>query len=543
MKRWIWIGLAAIMLVSVIYWIGTFMQGPKDATGNPVTEPDVRPEAENSPDRTHPDLTEHIPGGGSSVETLPPAGGKPSDTQRNEAAGTELSDPDAVTVTFAGDKRLKAPATTLVAPSPQNLYLKFKQPMDRDSVIGAILMNNAGMRGQENVKGEQKYVFYWRGDTELTAELKLAEDDYKEGLGRSYAVNVDGAKTKQGQVLRNQPGIRVVVTLPEQMWRLSADGSKAEPVTAFSEPYGMSLLDSQGRYLMLTRPTQYCECDAFSVPLYSIYDTAARTISDYPFRLFLNYEGEGSFVADRRGFFYADPQGAGVPERSDTVPIKLQGYVHGAAFSRDGKTVAAAVGKDESQIEDLDLVLIDLTNGKERRFRGVLAGRLEMNQVSDGTLPVTFYDDGKRLYMSMWKKEPYEEIPYQFDWRTGEFKIWKAPAEAAAWSGFTASADGEYRMYANAGLYKGEEKLSDIPLGMTGYPAYWLGGGHTLVYTGYEPGDRNEWISHHLYATDAVSGQKSILFRDIPQNSRLIGASPDGKWLFLVTSSVIKPGK
>lgn len=442
-------------------------------------------------------------------------------------------------ITFEGDLRLKAPATTLVPPTKQAFRIRFKHPMDRESVVRAILASNAAMRGQEQTGAAGKFAFDWQSDTELRIELRLTADDYIEEVHRIYAVQVNGAKTRQGAEIQDQAGYRVVVTKPDQLWRISSDGKKAERLTSFEVPYGMRMLDAEGRFLLLTRPTLYCECDAQSTPLYSVYDMKANSITDYPIPLYTQYVGDGAFIADRRGFMYADTSAPGVPDSKDKVRIRLDGYVQGAQFTKDGKAVVAAVGKDARQVSDLDLVLIDLATGKERRFAKALLGKLEDNMVNDGTLPASFYDDGKHIYTRMYDTQTREEIRYRYDWAADRVGTWSAPKAASSWSGFVSSADGAYRMYANAGLYKGEEKKADTPLGMAGYPVYWLGAGHTFVYKGYEQPAGSSKL--HLYAYDADAGQRKVIVANMPLYSELIGASSDGKWIYVQSTRDIKP--
>jgi hypothetical protein len=485
------------------------------------------------------------------------SGKKPDSSGKNEAkegAGSpneggskeeRAADPGPIletdaAITFEGDLRLKAPATTLVPPTKQAFRIRFKHPMDRESVVRAILASNAAMRGQENVGAAAgKFAFDWQSDTELRIELRLTAEDYIEEVHRIYAVQVNGAKTRQGAEIQDQAGYRVVVSKADQLWRITSDGKKGERLTSFEVPYGMRMLDAEGRFLLLTRPTLYCECDAQSTPLYSVYDMKAKSITDYPIPLFTQYVGDGAIIADRRGFMYADTSVPGVPDSKDTVRIRLDGYVQGAQFTKDGKAVVAAVGKDARQVSDLDLVLVDLATGKERRFAKALLGKMEENMVNDGTLPVSFYDDGKHIYTRMYDTQTREEIRYRYDSSAERVGTWSAPKAASSWSGFVASADGAYRMYANAGLYKGEEKKADIPRGMAGYPVYWLGASHTFVYKGYEEPAGNSKL--HLYAYDADAGQRKVIVPNMPLNSELIGSSSDGKWIYVQSTHDMKP--
>lgn len=456
----------------------------------------------------------------------------------SESGSDRMPATDAVTIALEGEPRLKLPAATLVSPTTQTFHITFPQPMDRESVERIIRANS--VRTQNSPPPAGKFAFDWQSDTELKVELRLSEDDHNEPLNRMYNIDVNGATTKQGADIRDQFSFLAVVSRPHQLWRLASDGKTAEPLTAFDVPYGIQMLDQNASYLLLTRHTHYCECDAPSIPLYSVYDTATKTIVDYPVPLFTHYEGEGAFVVDRRGFMYADTKASDVPAGKELVRVKIDGYVQGAQFSKDGRTIIAAVGRDARQIRDFDLVLIDLASGGERRYAGALKGRLESDMLSDGTLPVSFYDDGHRVYTRMYDDD-HQEIRYSYDWAANRVGSWSAPEEASGWSGFAASADGEYRLYANAGLYRGEVKRDDAFNGgiRTGYPVHWLGESHTFAYKGYEETAGSS--KPHIYAHDADSGKSRMLVADVPWSAELIGASPDGRWIYVRSMNALKP--
>ncbi|GAA3408480.1 hypothetical protein ACFFNY_13170 [Paenibacillus hodogayensis] len=523
MKWWICLGAAVLMLAAAGCESGK--EASSEEAVNRPSASQLQPSQEPaSPAKTPETGHADVPQGGSgetTVRNVEPERKRPS-----------------VAMTFEGDARLKAPATTLVPPTPQSFRIAFGQPMDRESVALAIVQANASMRGQEQVDGAGKFVFDWQSDTELRVQLQLTADDFVEDMNRIYAVNVSGAKTKQGETMPDDSGYRLVVTAPDQLWRVSADGSKTERLAAFGVPYGIHLLDEGARFVLLTRPTQYCECDARSVPLYSVYDAAARSVIDYPVPLFTRYVGTGDIAVDRRGFLFADTGAPNVPAGKDVTHIRLDGYVQGAEFTKDRSAIIAAVGKDARQTADLDLVWIDLASGAQRRWDKALIGSMEGDMVSDGVMPVAFYDDGKRVYTRMFDAN-HQEIRYSYDRAEDRIGTWNAPQEAAIWSGFVASEDGTYRMYANGGLYKGDEKRAGVPDGMSGYPVQWLGTTHSFAYKAYEQAESSD--VQHLYVYDADSGRTRTILSGVSPYSELIGASADGKWLYMQTRHDLKP--
>ncbi|MEF3307159.1 hypothetical protein [Paenibacillus sp. GYB003] len=478
--------------------------------------------------------SEQVPPPAAGAPSGPDGGGSPEVAPGAESPGSSNPDPAGpYTITFEGDPRIRAPGRTLVPPSKQTFLVKFDEAMDRASVEQAIVSANAAIPGNANVSG--KFKFAWASDRELRIELLLAAEDAVQPASRHYTVRLAGAKTKNGAEINEHVDFGVVVEAPGQLWRLSPDGKTAEKLTSLEVPYGMQPLGGDGRYWLLTRPTHYCECDAYSVPVYSLYDATANKIEHVPFRLYTNYIGEGTFTVDKRGFMYAGTDVPGISGSKDAYKVKLDGYVHGAEFSRDRKTVVAAVGPSERHVSDLDLVLYDLESGKERRFPKALTGRTGINMVNDSVpVPVSFYDDGRRIYTWMYKSDGFNEIRHQYDWKTGDIGTWDVPEGVGTWSWFTASADGAYRMYANGGLYKGDNKVSGDPAGLSGYPVHWLGDGHTFVYAGYE--DPARGAVRHIYAFDADSGQSRKLYPNLTPQSGLLGTSSDGKWIYAVSA-------
>lgn len=456
-----------------------------------------------------------------------PSGGSAGGDKSSSEQTSERKEPSA-TLSYLPDPRLQAPASTLIAPVRQTVRIKFGQPMDKSSVEQAILSANVGHRGQEGKSAAGKLEFQWTSDDLLDVHLLLNAKDGTELPASIYAISVSGSKTADGKALENVPGYQFYVHQPEQLWRISTDGTKTEQLTELEMPYGMEVLDPAGRYVLLSRHTGYCECDAPSPRLFSVYDLSSGKLTDYPVALSTLYMGGGTFTADRRGFLYEGPVLPGALAGGAAVTIRLDGEVKGAQYSKNRKAVIAAVGERAEQNRDFDLVIIDLETGEQKRLPKALVGLQEQSMVSAELLPVSFYDDGQAVYTRMYKEDG-SEIRYRYVWAEHRVEPWNAPKEAEHWSGFAASADGRYRMYANAGLYDGESKRADAPPRLASYPVQWLGDSHKFVYLAYE----EQGDELNLYAYDVDRAEAGVIKRNLAPASAILGASADGKWIYL----------
>ena len=190
-----------------------------------------------------------------------------------------------------------------------------------------------------------------------------------------------------------------------------------------------------------------------------------------------HYWGDGEFIADTRGFFYAKPaSGVPVPESQTAKSIQIAGFVHGGNFSKNRTHLFLAVGTKE-QTKDYDLIVYDLATGEQKRFPSALKGEVAFSQVTTAEEGVSFYDNGKTVTTMMMEPDEYEELRYQYDWQTEQVSQWKPPVPLNVWSGYTTSDDGMYQLYANGGLYEGNRLVSDD----TNYDQMWLNNTHQLV--------------------------------------------------------------
>ncbi|WP_103110304.1 hypothetical protein [Brevibacillus reuszeri] len=461
--------------------------------------------------------------GGVSVSEKPDSDWKPVEIAYDYAAMNED-----VLIQLNEEPRLHSPLRTVVGVKPQSYTFFFREAMDRGSVEAAIRKHAK----EESTRGDQGFInpdiaFHWVHDRQLQLLVTLPEKTGEENLWQEYVLNAGGAKTAKGSLIGDSFSFQALVLPPQQIWRVAVDGKSSEKLTDFSVMTNLEFLDPHQRYAMLTRFTNYCECDALYEKLYSVYDMETHTATSYPIELSEMYRGVGEFMADRRGFFYEIPKkGKDVPKSEFASRILVNGYVHGVSFSKDRKQLLMAVGKAE-QKKDLDLVVFDLAAGTEKRYPGVIKGWLPTSEWDGAVVPVSFDDDGRFVMFAMRKEEKsFEEVRQRFEWKTGKVTSWNPPVPAEAWSGFVQTDDGAYQYYWNAGLFQGSTQL----LQQTGTGA-WIPGTHRFVFA--EAAQQGEGME--LFVFDADRKHRTLLLSGLSYGFALLGASSDGKWLYIAT--------
>lgn len=426
------------------------------------------------------------------------------------------------------EPRLHSPIRTVVGTGPQAYTFFFREPMDRSSVEAAILLHAKDTSQHHYV--EPILSFHWVHDRQLHVLATLSKLPEVDRAGPEYVLNAAGAKTLNGGEIGEDLGFRAVAITAGQIWQVSLDGARKEKLSAFTAPYFVSrALDKESRFLLAYRYREFCECDAPHIPLYAVYDVNQKELIRYPVPLTVNYRGKGDFVADRRGFFYAKPEGdVQVPESEWAAPVSVKGFVHGASFSHNGRYVLMAVGTEKQQ-KDLDLVIKDLETGREQRLPGVVKGTIHTSEVDGSRLPVTFADDGRYATFTMREKaDSLTEIRQRYDWKAEKVISWNPPVAQDAWSGYAQSDDGKYQMYFNGGLYQGSELIAELERS-----GIWVPGTHLLAYTKWEEGKEGKPSTESLRIFDVDQRRERVILKGLPHGFGVIGASSDGKWLLV----------
>ncbi|GED70379.1 hypothetical protein BRE01_40810 [Brevibacillus reuszeri] len=476
-----------------------------------------------------PAISQQASGSSDQLSASGGASAKPTDWGPAEIAYDYAAMQDDVLIQLKEEPRLHSPLRTVVGVNPQTYTFFFREVMDRGSVESAIRKHAK----EESTREDEGFInpdlsFHWLHDRQLQLLVTLPEKSGEEPVWQEYVLNAGGARTAKGSLIGDNFSFQALVLPPQQIWRIAADGKITEKLTDFSVMTNLELLDPEQRYAMLTRFTNYCECDALYDKLYSIYDSKTQTVTSYPIELSSMYRGAGDFMADRRGFFYAQPNnGTDVPKSEFASRILVDGYVHGVSFSRDRKHLLMAVGEAE-QKKDLDLVVLDLTVGTEKHYPGVIKGWVPTSEWDGAVVPVSFADDGRFVTFAMRKEEKsFEEARQRFDWKTGKVTSWNPPVPADFWSGFIQTDDGAYQYYWNAGLYQGGVQL--LQQAGTGI---WIPGTHRFVFA--ESAQESDGME--LFVFDADRKQKTLLKAGLSYGFTLLGASSDGKWLYVATN-------
>lgn len=326
----------------------------------------------------------------------------PSDAEALPFDYAELQ--EAVRIQLDDQPRLHSPIQSVVTPAPQRYTLFFKSDMDRTSVEEALLQ-----RAKDAKKDRPEYVlpslsFRWANDRQLRLTVTVPPGERPDYGARRYLLDVKGAKTKLGETLADPPTFLAVLYAPNQLWRVSADGKQKDQLSSFTEPYfTQQYLEAEQPYLLLSRFIQYCECDANYERMYAVYDVNERKLVPYPLPLETSYMGDGDFVADRRGFFYAKPDGKNsIPPSNTAVSLRVAEYIHGAVFSKDRRHLIMAVGRKQ-QTGDFDLVIRNLDSGHERRLPKALKGTAPQNELTGSAAPIHFQDNGEIVTFAMRK--------------------------------------------------------------------------------------------------------------------------------------------
>ncbi|USG67684.1 hypothetical protein NDK47_10565 [Brevibacillus ruminantium] len=487
--------------------------------GSPVSQDQAPPQAGLPPSAGEKPTDE---GSGASVP-----GASANEWQIQEIPFDYAAMKDAVVIRLDEEPRLQSPIRTVVGMGPQTFTLFFREAMDRKSVEEAIVA-----QAKEENNGDwfvhPDFEFRWVHDKQL--HLRATPQEKVTGMGIEYRLAVNGARTKSGQVLAKSPDLFALVLPPNQVWRMSLDGQVREKLSQFpihylSEPF----LDEEQRYLFLRRYTHYCECDGLHPLLYAIYDVQEKTMTHYPVELMTTYRGEGRFYVDRRGFFYAEPdKGVKVPEVEGVSRIEIDGYVHGASFSRDRSKLLMAVGTEE-QKQDFDLLIVQLESGQQRRFAGVLKGTVPTSEMDGAVIPIDLQDDGKQVIIRMRKhEESFEELVHRFDWGTKTISLWNPPVVKQGWSGYLQTDDGMYQMFWNGGFYKGTTHVADF-MG----EGVWLPSSHRFLFAKYKDSEHGSFMNLNVF--DADRNKTETLLEDLQPGLDILGVSRDSKWVYLLS--------
>lgn len=426
----------------------------------------------------------------------------------------------------------------LVPKQDETLTIFFKEQVDQAKIEKSIKKITG-----DNQRVYPELLLHWSSDLQLHVKILASRVKTIPHITNRYDIDLTDAlaQSNNSGYLYKFTGI---ITEPSQLWKVALDQSSMQKLTSLDKPYGITQLDHEGRYLLLSRNSTICDCDRTPIEYFSVYDTTTTKRIDYPIvtQLAIKYRGSGSFVADRRGFFYEIPSDptVQVPMSDTAIAFKLPDFVYGAAFSKDGKTIIAVTGpKEQGMDTKLDMRLIDVSTRKEMLLKQVIRGRNYQSQVSDMLFPISFIDDGKDVYFTLLNPNPnkHEEMRYKLNWKLSQISEWDTPVLPTEEAAFQPSDDGRYQIYLNYGLYSSanakqsimlDGKLIDLWGGM------WIPNTHD--YVSLTP--KNNYASITVFHADTL--EETYYNNILMTNPWIQTASTDGKWLYVTVEGVNK---
>jgi hypothetical protein len=420
--------------------------------------------------------------------------------------------------------------STFVAFRDETFTLFFKEAVDRNSVKEALKQKYAE---QSNVL-YPKLLLYWTNERQLHIKVLATQMKGWDSYIVGYRLGLSDVKKANGELLRESRSSAFFFAIvqeqaPNQLWRYSVDGKSKEQLTDFTDPFGIMPLDELNENLLLTRSTHYCACDALYPEFSSVYNRTSKLRMAYPLEtpLMINYQGEGSFVADTRGFFYKQPPiHVKVPQSDTARSFQFEEYIFGANFSKNHDYLIMAVGEKE-QTENYDLLILSLKTNKQQRYSHVIKGNTPEDQAYGRILPFNFKDDGKRVYYAATDWKIHKDLNYYYDWKAMKVVAWSPPKEVTGWTGFTESSDKVFRLYANGGVFKNDKPLKTAFMIENYYGGVWIPDTH-LYAVPEHTGDRQTIV---LIDADTLTLKPTI--DHLSPDSYLYSVSSDGKWLTL----------
>ncbi|MDF2924003.1 MAG: hypothetical protein K0R57_2917 [Paenibacillaceae bacterium] len=525
MKKLQWIGCALVLAL--------VLPGCNENSGTQPVSPVVS-EGESTPAIRLAEATATPVSAASPTGTIPTL----AETLRAEPSPSVVpAEEKAARIWLVQEPRIQSPVTTSVGMGPEVLQVAFAEAMDRQHVEKAIKSNMERAFGNA-VWDKLTYSFQWENDQLLKLAVRPTGTEGPRPPGGSpryaYSVNLEGARTQSGKTLGDGYFLHAEMLESRQLWRISLKDGSREQLSDFTEPYYVSRdIPVSGNTAFLQRGIQYCYCD-MSVDLLSFaYGLETGELASYPATIMNNYQGEGDFYADTRGFFFAAPAaGEKVPSGGETVRIRPGGYIWGSAWSKDQRRIIMARGSSKEQVSGLDLIVYDRETGEEVKLVGAVKEELGDREVSSAKVPVSFYTDREYAYFSLPGKGSEPASRYRYEWDSQVLSPWNPPVEQSYyWLPFKDSSDGQYRLYGEGSLYRDGELVTRVTAhNLDAYRSSWLPDTRKLVSV------VNDGQSLRLLLYDADQGTEQLITDRIGDDAELAGVSKDGQWVYLFAS-------
>ncbi|WP_128893935.1 hypothetical protein [Longirhabdus pacifica] len=464
----------------------------------------------------------------------------------------EIQSIHGATITLDDFPEIKAPIMTPVFPKHQVYEVTFVEDMDRNSVEKTLKKNfennyfydfhylDKYEEQMKQLKANAILDFKWVNDKQLQLSVQhvfYGDITYNDTLFNPlYEINVSGAKTKSGEWLKDVPSLQAVLyPFDEQLWRVAVDGSKIEQVSSWNELYRpLHIIDDQ--YAIIVRQHEYICCHGQVPNGHYLYDMINDKIYEYPQEsntfndVMINYVGHAPFYADKRGFFYQKQHDhIQIQDRNQQqVEINVEGYVHGAVFSKTKQHVLIAASQSEEDVFDLDLIIYSLEDGNMMTLQQVLIGEVALGMGHGYKYPVPIYDNGNEVYIKM--MDQFERVYYAFHWGKCEVTTRTFPLQETLMDiEFQESYDGRYQIYGKHVYEKGEE-ITD-----KSYEIKWIDNTHKVAYL--------QWLkdsSDNVVVYDVDQDKEEILV-NIEDTIRTLIIGATEEWIYIRTTGDINP--
>lgn len=465
-----------------------------------------------------------------------------AESVKEEPIPTKWGDGKDVLFRLNSDPRLMNNSLMVSIPKrDETITIFFKKPMDRSSVEKAIKKID-----ERSYRFYPKLLLHWSNDQELHVKALISQAETKLNGSDQLSIDLKDARTQSGGALKiSGSSVRNsfvgTIAEPLNLWKVALDQpTNRKQLTSFDIPYNeISLLDTEARYFLLARDTKYgCRCDTGPTNHYSVYDTSLDKYTYYPYgtEIMENYRGSGSFVADRRGFFYEIPDESEVqiPMSKTAMMFKLPEFVHGAAFSKDKKTIILVTGSEKTdENTKFNFRLIDVATSKETLLlKQEIIGGIQQSYSTDERYPIKLFDDSQEVYFEMQNPkgemsngELNDMVRYRFNWQSKKLAKWDSPGPKNVWLSLKASDDGRFKVYANGGLYDGNKLLVSSESKPSLDYGVWIPQTHDYAMIEYEDNQGSLVILH------AGTLQETI-YENIKGSP--VGTSKDGKWIYVL---------
>ncbi len=453
-----------------------------------------------------------------------------------------------------------SPVETAIPLGKQTFQLYFAEAMDTESVENTIkdnflsndISNYTNIAEEEkkektSIKEKATLQFTWTDEKELSLSIEDMLEVPKLHQAPLYEINVTGAKTKTGTMLPESPTFQAfVVEDHSQLWRVSVDGTTVEQVSSWEETNNAtSIIDDQT--IILANPLEYVCCHVQLPHAFYVYNFLTEEKTEYPheeikyYNVMTNYVGSSPFMANKTGFFYAKTEASSANESNNDVEIDVNGFIHGAVFSKNKEHIIMVIGDSKEDVTDLKLAIYSIEENKVVNPETTLAGEVPLGVAYGYKYPVSIYDNGEVVTITMMNEE--DRIYYDYSWENQDTTIKSFPFEAELYDNilFSESDDRKYQLYWGYGIYSGEHKIADQGDEnkiADQYDLFWVKNAHYLVYL--ENNMDEDVVKLMLYDVDQDEQQTLLTMKQQGYYNEVHVIGVTEEWIYLSGRLIVR---